>query len=133
MTGLVLDASAFVLAFTETSPPAAALRGRITAAACHAPYLVDAEVGSVARSKLFRRELSSAQAFDLLDGVTRIVQHRYPHTPLVRLAWSLRDNVSFYDALYVALAATLGVPLLTADARLSRVKDLPCAVELVAQ
>ncbi|MGH3615171.1 MAG: type II toxin-antitoxin system VapC family toxin [Pseudonocardia sp.] len=133
MTGLVLDASAFVFAFTETSAAARSLRTRIAEARCHAPHLVDAEVGSVARSKLLRRELDSAQAFSLLNGVARIIQRRYRHGPLARLGWSLRDDVSFYDAMYVALAASLGMPLLTADARLSRVEGLPCEVELVGQ
>ncbi len=45
--------------------------------------------------------------------------------------WALRDNVTYYDALYVALAARLGYPLLTADARLARAPGLPCAVELI--
>jgi len=40
--------------------------------------------------------------------------------------------MSYYDALYAALAAALGHPLLTADARLARAPGLPCAVELVA-
>ena len=46
-------------------------------------------------------------------------------------AWTLRDNLTYYDALYVALAARLGYPLLTADARLARAPGLPCAVELI--
>lgn len=131
MTGLVLDASAFVFAFTETSAAARPVRTRIADALCHAPHLIDVEVGSVARSKLLRRELDPAQAFGLVDGVARIVQRRYRHAPLARLAWSLRDNVSFSDAMYVALAASIGVPLLTADARLGRVNGLPCGVEVV--
>lgn len=61
-----------------------------------------------------------------------LVDHRYPHTgPLGERAWQLRDRLSFYDALYVALAELLGVPLLTADARLSRAHGLRCQVELV--
>ena len=35
--------------------------------------------------------------------------------------------MSFYDGLYVALAAALAVPLVTADARLSRAPGLGCA------
>jgi len=38
----------------------------------------------------------------------------------MHVAWGLRDNFSFYDALYVALALMLDEPLLTFDARLSR-------------
>jgi predicted nucleic acid-binding protein len=41
-------------------------------------------------------------------------------------------NFSYYDALYVALAARLGVPLLTADKRIASVPGLPCAVEVIS-
>ena len=40
---------------------------------------------------------------------------------LIHVAWELRDNFSFYDALYVALALMLDEPLLTFDARLARI------------
>ncbi len=45
---------------------------------------------------------------------------------------ALRDNLSDYDAMYVALAARLDVSLLTADARLARAPGLPCAVEVLS-
>ena len=68
-----------------------------------------------------------------LAGGRLLIDQRYPHTgSLAGAAWDLRDNVTFYDALYVALAAALDVPLLTADARLTRAPGLPCQVELVA-
>ena len=68
-----------------------------------------------------------------LAGGRSLIDQRYPHTSsLAGAAWDLRDNVTFYDALYVALAVALDVPLLTADARLARVPGLPCQVELVA-
>jgi len=47
------------------------------------------------------------------------------------MAWELRHNLSCHDAPYVALATSLGVPLLTADGRLAGARDLPCEVELV--
>lgn len=132
MTGVVLDASAYVLAFTEVSPPARVLAARIVDGTSHVPHLMSAEVGAVARSKLARGEITAAHALALVEDVAVVVQHHYAHRPLLRLAWSLRANVSFYDGLYVALAASLGLPLLTADARLSRVPALPCAVETVS-
>ena len=68
-----------------------------------------------------------------LAGGRLLIDQRFPHTgSLAGAAWDLRDNVTFYDALYVALAAALDVPLLTADARLTRAPGLPCQVELVA-
>ncbi len=45
-------------------------------------------------------------------------------------AWTWRHNLSFYDALYVALAVSLELPLVTADVRLSRAPRLPCTIEL---
>ena len=51
------------------------------------------------------------------------------HEHLIHVAWGLRDNFSFYDALYVALALMLDEPLLTFDARLARSGfDLPIEV-----
>ena len=132
MTGFVLDASAYVLAFTEVSPSARVLAARIVDGSCHVPHLMTAEVGAVARSKLARGEITAPHALALVEDVGVVVQHQYAHRPLIRLAWSLRANVSFYDGLYVALAGSLGLPLLTADARLSRAPALPCAVETVS-
>ncbi|MGB8384610.1 MAG: hypothetical protein WCG47_25780 [Dermatophilaceae bacterium] len=42
-----------------------------------------------------------------------------------------RHTLSFYDALYVALAVWLELPLVTADVRLSEAAGLPCTIELV--
>jgi predicted nucleic acid-binding protein len=68
----------------------------------------------------------------LLLAASPLVDHRYEMTgSLGRAAWALRENVSFYDALYVALAQALSVRLITGDGRLSRAPGLPCAVELV--
>ena len=44
---------------------------------------------------------------------------RVSHHLLAERAWELRENVSFYDALYVALAEALEAPLVTLDARLA--------------
>jgi predicted nucleic acid-binding protein len=56
---------------------------------------------------------------------------RFPSRGLWIRAWDLRPNFSAYDALYVALAEQLEVPLLTADARLARAPGLRCSVELI--
>ena len=53
--------------------------------------------------------------------VDELPLERVEHEHLIHVAWELRDNFSFYDALYVALALMLDEPLLTFDARLARV------------
>ena len=66
-----------------------------------------------------------------LMALNALVVERYPHGTLARVAWGLRHNFSYYDALYVALAARLEVPLITSDERLSTAPGLPCLVELI--
>ena len=61
----------------------------------------------------------------------RFASTRHAHRPLLPRCWELRDNVTPYDAAYVALAEALGVPLLTADARLANAPGIRCEVELL--
>lgn len=132
MNGLVLDASVAAIAVVEATPQGDALRARLVANPVHAPHLVDAEVGSVLRRHAAAGLIEPARAAGALRMLSTLVTDRYPHGPLSGPAWSLRHNLSFYDALYVALAARLAVPLLTADARLARAPGLPCAVEVIS-
>ncbi len=56
---------------------------------------------------------------------------RHPTISLLERIWQLRDNLSAYDASYVALAEALGCSLLTADRRLSMAPGIECAVTVV--
>jgi predicted nucleic acid-binding protein len=128
----VVDASAAILALVGTGRGSADLRGRLPRMRCHAPHLLDAEVGNVLRRHEQSGRISSEEAQEALSAIHAVVRLRYPHTgELAAAAWALRANLTFYDALYVALAGLLDVPLLTCDKRLSRVRRLPCHVELV--
>ncbi len=96
-----------------------------------APHLVDAEVGHALRAGVRRGELTRVAAGRALDDLAVLRLERAPHVALLEAAWSLRDNLSFYDALYVALAAALDAPLVTLDARLATAPDLPAVVEVL--
>jgi predicted nucleic acid-binding protein len=69
-------------------------------------------------------------ALQALATANRLGLRRHPSRSLWPRAWELRTNLSAYDALTVALAEQLDVPLLTADARLARAAGLRCVVEL---
>jgi predicted nucleic acid-binding protein len=132
MTDCVLDASALVFATSAKTDDASAFRARLTTLRGHAPHLIDAEVGNVLRRHEHAGRLSPEETAQAMRAARVLVTHRYPHIgALGELAWTLRHNLSFYDALYVALAARLDAPLITADSRLSRAPKLPCAVELI--
>ena len=85
------------------------------------------------RRHSFNGSLSESRGRIALDRIhnTRFV--RYPHTSLVERIWSLRENLTAYDAAYVALAETLGAPLVTLDSRLARVPGVRAAVEVYGQ
>jgi len=85
-----------------------------------APELVDAEVGQVLRREERRGDLDGDTASDALWELDRLPVERVSHEVLLRYAWTLRDNVTFYDALYVALAVMLDEPLVTLDTRLAK-------------
>lgn len=130
--GVVLDASVAVTTLVEVSPEAETLQRRFAGTVTHAPHLIDAEVGSVLRRRTSAGLIDPDLAAGALRALGLLVAERYPHGPLAEAAWALRDNFPYYDALYVALAARLGHPLLTADARLAKAPNLPCTVELIS-
>jgi predicted nucleic acid-binding protein len=89
-------------------------------AVLHAPYLLDAEVAQVLRRLEQARVLTATRAGEALDDLRALRLVRHAHLPLIERVWELRDNLSAYDALYVALAEALGAPLVTTDRRLAR-------------
>lgn len=94
-----------------------------------APHLIDAEVGHALRRGVRLGKFTAAAAGRALWEVDDLPVERVEHEHLIHLAWGLRDNFSFYDALYIALALMLDEPLLTFDARLARSGfDLPIEV-----
>lgn len=97
--------------------------------ALSAPHLIDAEVGHALRRWVRLGKLSADAAGRALWEVDDLPVERVEHELLIHVAWGLRDNFSFYDGLYVALALMLDEPLLTFDARLARSGlDLPIEV-----
>jgi predicted nucleic acid-binding protein len=129
----VLDASVVVeyLAGGEHADEARA-RVRSQQTALWAPHLVDAEVGHVLRRAVLAGELSAAGARAALRDLADLPLRRAGHVGLLERAWRLRGAVTFYDALYVALAERLGLPLITLDARLAGAAPARVVVDLIA-
>jgi predicted nucleic acid-binding protein len=85
----------------------------------HAPHLIDTEVLHALRRLLRRGQISAERAHDARTDFAELTLVRYPHEPLNDRVWELRDNLTAYDATFVALAEALGVLLITCDARLA--------------
>jgi predicted nucleic acid-binding protein len=119
---LVVDASVVVdlLGRFRPEPIEALLFAGDTAVA--APALLDVEVLQALR-KLDLQGAIPASRFELIDTLRALRIRRYPHASLLAAMWSLRRNVTAYDAAYVALARQLDATLVTRDGRLARATD----------
>jgi predicted nucleic acid-binding protein len=124
---IVVDASAAVAALLNAGPARTALSDE----AVHAPHLIDSEVAQALRRLVLRGLLGADGGWAALDSWRRLGIVRHSVGGLLDRVWELRENVSAYDASYLALAEALGCSLLTADARLGRAPGLRCPVTVV--
>ncbi len=114
------------------SAGARSLLAELAGDTCHAPHLVDAELGSVLRRLTAAQALAPTTGHRLLHVGAALIAVRHPMIGrLASAAWELRQTITFYDAGYVALAAEMQVMLVTADARLARAASAHCGLRLV--
>ena len=129
---IVIDASAEVAILLNIGQDVEGIRSRIArpGETLHIPHLFEIEVLHALRSLTLRGTVSPERARLALDRLrdTRFV--RYPHTALTERIWELRENLTAYDAAYIALAEALDAPLVTTDARLARASGIRAAVEV---
>jgi predicted nucleic acid-binding protein len=129
---IVLDASAIVELLLGTSRGrAVASRIADPALGLHVPHLADVEVAQALRRYEREGELDAREAAAATATLGELDVERHSHEPLLRRVWTLRDNLSAYDAVYVALAEALDARLLTCDARLARSPGQSRRIEVV--
>lgn len=124
---IVVDASAALSALLNAGPAREALARE----QLHAPHLVDSEVASGLRRQVASGRIDTDAGWTALDTWRRLGLTRYPTHGLLGRIWALRDNLSAYDAGYVALAESLDCSLVTADARISRAPGIRCPTTVV--
>ena len=126
---IVVDASVLATALGDDGPDGDGARARLRGERLSAPELVDLEVASVLRRQVHGGEVDIRRAALALADLAALPLRRAPHRPLLARCWELRDNLTVYDASYVALAEALDVTLLTGDGRLARAPGPRCRVE----
>lgn len=130
---IVVDASVLVEVFLRTDAGRRAEDRLLRRAeSIHAPALLDVEVAQVLRRYVTRGEMPASAARAAVNLLAVFPVERYLHEPLLPRMWELRDNLTAYDAAYVALAEGLRAPLYTADAKLAKAPGLRAAVELLS-
>ena len=130
MSDYVVDASVAVEYLLKT-PVGLAMADTLDSDLLAAPELIDAEVLSVLRRQVLGGRLEEARARLAISALLLWPIERISHRSLAPLAWEHYQNISAYDAFYVAAARARDLPLLTVDGRLSRASGLGIVVQLV--
>ena len=128
---IVVDASVVGTALIDDAPDGDIARARLHRQRLAAPALIDAEILSLLKGLTRARKLDGRRAREAVADYAAMSLRRMPHLALITRMWDLRDNLSIYDAAYVALAEAIGAPLLTADRRLARAAGVDCEIELI--
>ena len=130
---IVVDASAVLEFLLQT-----ALGARVEARLfrdddeLHAPHLLDVEIAQGLRRLVRTGEVSSGRAEEAIADLTDLDLHRHAHLDLLDRAWKLRDNISAYDAMYVALGEAIEAPIITCDSPLGKAPGHRARIEVIA-
>ncbi len=129
---IVVDASVLVTGLADDGRDGDLVRHRLRGERLTAPVLVDLEVLSAWRRLHAIGSLDDRRVALAIVDLRALRIDRAPHVPLLDRCWELRDNLTVYDAAYVALAEMLDVTLVTGDGRLARAPGIACDVEVLA-
>jgi predicted nucleic acid-binding protein len=124
---IVLDASAAIFALANDGEA----RRIVEAETVVVPHLADSEVANPLRTQVLRGRIQPGEAEAALGRWARLGLRRFGVSDLLGRIWELRENLTAYDATYVALAEALACSLVTGDARLARAPGLFCPLTVV--
>lgn len=124
-TAVVVDASIVVDALTNASRRGELSRQILTEHSLFVPDLVYSEVGHVLR------RMEAMSGVPLANDFAHLVTFPWTVIPFRIFGegiWSLRHDMTLYDATYVGLARALGAPLITLDRKLASTASRHCEV-----
>ena len=128
---IVVDASA-LLEFLLQTPRGIRVEARLyrDGDELHSPHLVDVEVTQGLRRLVGSGEVSADRAGEAIEDLIDLDLHRHGHLDLLTRGWKLRENLTAYDAMYIALAEALDATVLTCDTRLAKAPRHPARIEV---
>jgi len=125
---IVVDASVLVAASVLADDAADWARQVIVVDDLAAPHLAPVEAQQAIRRLLQRDAIGVRIANQARLDVLAVNLDLHPFAPFADRVWSLRENLTAYDAWYVAVAEALDCPLATLDRRLADARGLSCDV-----
>ena len=124
----VVDASALAATLVDLGHESRWARAEIADVPLAAPEFALAETTNILRRFELYGRITPAEGAAAFRELLMYKMDLYPFAPYAARIWELRANVTAYDAWYVALAESLGCPLVTLDRRLSRASGPTCEI-----
>jgi predicted nucleic acid-binding protein len=118
---VVVDASVVVATLVDSGSHGEWAETQLSSDQLAATHLMPVEAASILRRAARSGEISEDTASMAYADLMELRVALFPYQPFAARIWELRQNVTTYDAWYVALAESLGACLVTLDRRLSRV------------
>lgn len=124
---LVVDAGFVAAALVDSGPVGAWADRLIVTDDLAAPHLMPVEVANVLRRATLAGDISADTAALAYADLLSLRVQLFAYEPFATRVWELRENVTAYDAWYVALAESLDARLATLDLRLAKAAGPRCA------
>lgn len=125
---IVVDASVLVAAAIPVDDEAEWERGLLATNEVAAPHLAPCEAQQTIRRLVHQHRFSADLANQARLDLAALHLDLHAFGPFAERVWSLRGNLTAYDAWYVAVAEALEVPLATLDRRLAAAPGIACAI-----
>jgi len=122
----VVDASVVAAALVDSGSLGAWAESVLAARPLAAPHLLPVETANILRRMANAGDISADVAALAHSDLLSLQMELFPYAPFGKRVWELRENVTAYDAWYIALAEILNAPLATLDAKLSRAPGAAC-------
>ena len=123
---VVVDASAAVALLIDSGPDGAWAEEVLAQEHLIAPHLMPVEAANILRRAAARGDITTDAGALAHADLLALRVDLFPYEPFASRVWELRENLTAYDAWYVALAEALGVKLATLDAALCRAAGPRC-------
>ena len=124
----VVDASVLVEALVDSGQEGRWAESVIAQGGLASPELALVESANILRRLAQSGNLSRVEAAIAFRSMLRLDVNLFPFMPFAERIWELRENLTSYDAWYVALAEGLECPLVTLDRKLARAAGPSCVI-----
>lgn len=124
---LVVDASVLVALTSDSGVNGSWAEVLLSSNSLVAPDLALVEASNVLRRLEHANRLGRLEAASAFADLHAMAIEVLPFAPFADRVWELRDNLTCYDALYVAIAEAMDAPLATLDRKLAVSSGPRCA------